>query len=253
MFGGWLQPQHQSQPDPGPAHDVSNDGKTRPEEDIQPQPANVTHVLKRFPRIERQSKDVERDGRRFKSFQKRKRRNRSLPKLRTYPGIAFRTVLASPGVALKAVLTSPGRLQRQWTRIESSITYPNVSHALDKRRRGIIKKYNQASKAIITSPRKIIKKCNQASKIIITSPKKMFRKCGQLFHLRKKPKPEPVEVKVKSSRKKPRDSSLTPSNRMRIKDWERGTRCIPMTRRRPPPSFEYGRVVRISETSSLDW
>ena len=241
MFGGWLQPQHQQQreldPGPAPAHKSSEDVRTSQEEEIQPEPAKLTHVLKRFPGIERQSKEEERDGRRFKNFQKRKRRNRPLPKLKTYPGVAFRTVLASPGVAFRAALTTPGRLQRQWTRIESSNTYLDLSHALDKRRRGIIKKYKQASKAIITSPRKIIKKWEQASKAIITSPKKMIRKCGDLLHLRKQPKPE--HVKVETSRKKPRQTSLTPSDRVRIKDWDRGTRCIPMTRRRPPPSFEY--------------
>ena len=238
MFGGWLQPQQQSQPEPDstPAHDSEN-GKTSPEEEIQPRPAELTHVLKRFPRIEPQSNENERDQRRIKNFQRRKRRNRPLPRLKTYPGVAFKAVLASPGVAFKAVLTTPGRLQRQWTRMESSITYLDLSHAFHKRRRGIIKKYNQASKAIITSPRKIIKKCDKASKAIITSPKKMFQKCGNILHLRKQPKPEPV--KVETSRKKLRQTSLTPSDRMRIKDWERGTRCIPMTRRRPPPSFEY--------------
>jgi hypothetical protein len=227
MFGGWLTPQHRVQrdSDPGPAYDISENRKPsqEEEEDVEPepQPASLTHVLKRFPRIERESKEEERDERRIRNFQKRKRlRSRNpLPKFKTYPGVAFKAVLASPGVAFKAVLTTPGRLHRQWTRIECSAAYYHLGKALQKRRRGIIEK------------------CDQASKAIITSPKKIIRKCGNLLHLRKHP--EPVEVEVESSCGESGHVSLSSSDRVGITKWERGVRCIPMTRRRPPPAFEH--------------
>jgi hypothetical protein len=216
MFGGWLQAQHRNQrePDPGPpAQDTLEDGKTSQEEDVQPQlqPAELTHVLKRYPGIERHSKEEERDGRRIRNFQEwKRRRNRNpIPKLKTYPGVAFKAVLASPGVAFKAVLTTPGRLQRQWTRIECRTAYLDLSHALQKRRRGIIKK------------------CDQASKAIITSPEKIIRKCGNLLHLRKHT--EPVEVEFESSCGESGYASLSSSDRVGITKWEKGVRCIPMT------------------------
>jgi hypothetical protein len=222
MFGGWLHHQRQREPDPGQAHDISDNRKPSQEEEVEPepQPAELTHVLKRFPRIERESEEEERDKRRIRKYQQRKpRRNRNpIPKLKTYPGVAFKAVLASPGVAFKAVLTTPGRLQRQWTRIECSTPYLDLSHALEIRRRGIIKK------------------CNQASKAIITSPEKIIRKCGNLLHLRKHT--EPVEVEVESSCGESGYASLSSSDRVGITKWEKGVRCIPMTRRRPPPSLE---------------
>jgi hypothetical protein len=217
MFGGWLvhPNQNQRETDPGPAHDVSENRKTSQEEEVEvepePQPAELTHVLKRFPRIERHSKEEERDQRRITNYQQRKRRRsrNPIPKLKTYPGVAFKAVLASPGVAFKAVLTTPGRLQRQWTRIECSTPYLDLSHALEIRRRGIIKK------------------CNQASKAIITSPEKIIRKCGNLLHLRKHT--EPVEVEVESSCGESGYASLSSSDRVGITKWEKGVRCIPMT------------------------
>jgi hypothetical protein len=93
------------------------------------------------------------------------------------------------------------------------------------------------SHVLNTHRRGIIKKCDQASKAIITSPKKIIKKCGNLLHLRKQQ--EPVEVEVESSCGESGYSSLNPEERVGIKDWEKRTRCIPMTRRRPPPSFEY--------------
>jgi hypothetical protein len=216
MFGGWLQNQREREPDPGQAHDISENRTTSSEDEIQPEPASLTHVLKRFPRIEPQSKE---GIRHFQEGKRRRNRNRNpFPKLKSYPGVAFKAVLASPGVAFKAVLTTPGRLQRQWTRIECSTPYLDLSHALEIHRRGIIKK------------------CDQASKAIITSPEKIIRKCGNLLHLRKQPKT--VEVEVESSCGESGYASLSSSDRVGITKWEKGVRCIPMTRRRPPPSFE---------------
>ena len=178
MFGGWLFPQHQRAPDQVPSHRSSQEAQTTPEIEVQSEPADVPCVLQQCPRIERQSREDQRDDRRFRYFQSQKRRRNRIPidKLKTYPGIAFRTVLHSPRAAVKAVLASPAKLNGQWNRIERSTAYLDLKFALGSRRRGIIKKYDQASKVIITSPKKII------------------NKCGVLFHLRKQPEPEPVRT-----------------------------------------------------------
>ena len=178
MFGGWLHPQPQRAPDPVPAHRSSQEAQTTPEIEVQSEPAEVPRVLQRYPRIERQSREDQRDDRRIRYFQSQKRRRNRTPvdKLKTYPGIAFRTVLKSPAVAVKAVVTTPVRIQRQWTRVERSTAYLDIKHTLATHKRGMIKKYDQASKVIITSPKKII------------------NKCGVLFHLRKQPEPEPVRT-----------------------------------------------------------
>ena len=179
MFGGWLIPQHQRAPDQVPSHRSSQESQTTLEIEVQSEPGEVPRVLQRYPRIERQSREDQRDHRRIRYFesQKRRRNRNPIDRLKTYPGIAFRTVVNSPRVAVKAVMTSPARIQRQWTRIERSTTYLDLKFALGSRRRGIIKKYDQASKVIINSPKKII------------------NKCGVLLHLRKpEPVPEPVRT-----------------------------------------------------------
>jgi len=181
MFGGWLFPQQQRAPDQVPSHRSSQEAQTTPDIEVQSEPAEVPRVLKQYPRIERQSREDQRDKRRIRYFQsqKRRRNRNSIDKLKTYPGIAFRTVLKSPAVAVKAVMTSPAKVNRQWTRIERSTAYLDLKHTLATRKRGIIKKYDQASKVIITSPKKII------------------NRCGVLLHLRKperEPEPEPVRT-----------------------------------------------------------
>lgn len=178
MFGGWLFPQHQRAPDQVPSHRSLQEAQTTQEIEVQSEPAEVPRVLQRYPRIERQSTEDQRDKSRIRYFQSQKRRrNRTtIYRLKTYPGIALRAVLKSPAVAVKAVMTSPAKIHRQWTRVERSTAYLDLKFALGSRRRGIIKKYDQASKVIITSPKKII------------------NRCGVLLQLRKQPEPEPVRT-----------------------------------------------------------